>query len=69
MSEVKDTLKEGAFTRITPRAMFALSPGYTHFPSEVRVCDCDFVLGMEVGCDHIDPKLRDRNRESEATQG
>ena len=30
MGEVVDTLKEGAFTKITPRALFALSPGYTH---------------------------------------
>ena len=28
MGEVVDTLKEGAFTKITPRAVFALSPGY-----------------------------------------
>ena len=27
MGEVVDTLKEGAFTKITPRAVFALSPG------------------------------------------
>ena len=27
MGEVVDTLKEGSFTKITPRAMFALSPG------------------------------------------
>ena len=30
MSEVEDTLKEGAFTKITPSAVFALSPGYAH---------------------------------------
>ena len=30
MGEVVDTLKEGAFTKITPRAVFALSPGYAH---------------------------------------
>ena len=28
MGEVVDTLKEGAFTKITPRAVFALSSGY-----------------------------------------
>ena len=40
MGEVKDTLKEGAFTKITPRAVFALSPGYAHLPDglKVRVC-------------------------------
>ena len=32
MGEVLDTLKEGAFTKITPRAVFALSPGYAHLP-------------------------------------
>ena len=30
MGEVEDTLKEGAFTKITPRAVFALSPAYAH---------------------------------------
>ena len=28
MGEVVDTLKKGVFTKITPRAVFALSPGY-----------------------------------------
>ena len=32
MGEVVDTLKEGAFTKITPRAVFALCPGYAHLP-------------------------------------
>ena len=32
MSEVVDTLEEGAFPKITPRAVFALSPGYAHLP-------------------------------------
>ena len=32
MGEVEDTLKEGAFTKITPRAVFALPPGYAHLP-------------------------------------
>ena len=30
MGEIVDTLKEGAFTKITPRAVFALSPGYAY---------------------------------------
>ena len=30
--EVVDTMKEGSFTKMTPRAMFALSPGYAHLP-------------------------------------
>ena len=33
MGEVVDALKEGVFTKIKPRVMFALSPGWT----EVRV--------------------------------
>ena len=32
MGEVVDTLKEGAFTKITPIVVFALSPGYAHLP-------------------------------------
>ena len=36
MSEVVDTLKEGAFTKITPRAVFALSPGYAHLPDGLK---------------------------------
>ena len=32
MGEVVDTLKEGAFTKITARAVFAMSPGYAHLP-------------------------------------
>ena len=36
MGEVEDTLKEGAFTKITPRAVFALSPGYAHVPDGLK---------------------------------
>ena len=36
MGEVVDTLKEGAFTKITPRAVFALSPGYAQLPDGLR---------------------------------
>ena len=32
MGEVVDTLKEVVFTKITPRAVFALSLGYAHLP-------------------------------------
>ena len=34
--EVVDTLKEDAFTKITPRAVFALSPGYAQLPDGLR---------------------------------
>ena len=36
MGEVVDTLKEGAFTKITPRAVFALSPGYAYLPDGLK---------------------------------
>ena len=36
MAEVEDTLKVGAFTKITPRAVFALSPGYAHLPDGLK---------------------------------
>ena len=42
MGEVMDTLKEGAFTKITPRAVFALSPAYAHLPDGLK-----FVYAME----------------------
>ena len=36
MGEEEDTLKEGAFTKITPRYVFALSPGYAHLPDGLK---------------------------------
>ena len=36
MGEVVDTLKEDAFTKIRPRAVFALSPGYAHLPDGLK---------------------------------
>ena len=36
MGEVVDTLKEGTFPKITPRALFALSPGYAHLPDGLK---------------------------------
>ena len=32
MGEIVDTLREGSFTKITPRAVFALSAGYARLP-------------------------------------
>ena len=32
MGEVVDAAKEGSFTKVTPRIVFALSPGYAHLP-------------------------------------
>ena len=34
---VVDTLKEGAFAKITPRAVFALTPGYAHLPDGLKL--------------------------------
>ena len=42
MGEMMNVLKEEAFQKITPKAVFALSPGYAHLEQtriEVRVCD------------------------------
>ena len=36
MGEVEDTLKEGAFTKITPSAVFALSPEYAHLSDGLK---------------------------------
>ena len=36
MGEVVDTLKEGVFTKITPRAVFALSPRYAHLTDGLK---------------------------------
>ena len=36
MGEVVDALIEGAFTKITPRAVFALSPGYVQLPDGLK---------------------------------
>ena len=36
MGEVVDTLKEGAVTKITPSAVFALSPGYAHLTNGLK---------------------------------
>ena len=35
--QIMDTLKEGAFPRITPKAVFALSPGYAHLPDGLKI--------------------------------
>ena len=32
MGEVVDATKEGSFTKVTPRVVFALSPGYAYLP-------------------------------------
>ena len=37
MGEIMDTLKEGAFPKITPKAVIALSPGYAHLPDGLKL--------------------------------
>ena len=36
MGEVVDATKEGLFTKVTPRIVFALSPGYPHLPDGLK---------------------------------
>ena len=36
MGEVVDAMKEGYFTKMTPRAVFALSPEYAHLPGGLK---------------------------------
>ena len=36
MGEVVDAMKEGYFIKMTPRAVFALSPGYAHLPDGLK---------------------------------
>ena len=36
MGEIMDVLKDGAFPKLTPKAVFALSPGYTHLPDGLK---------------------------------
>ena len=36
MGEIMDTLKESAFPKITPKAVFALSSGYAHLPDGLK---------------------------------
>ena len=36
MVEVVDATKEGSFTKVTPRVVFALSPGYAYLPDGLK---------------------------------
>ena len=70
MGEVLDTLKEGAFTKITTRAVFALSPEYAHLPDGLKFVYAMVALLSEGKYEVIisAKKLRNRGGESEATQ-
>ena len=47
MGEMMDTLKEGAFPKITPKAVFALSPGYAHLPDGLKFVNAMVALLSE----------------------
>ena len=53
MGEVVDTLKEGAFLKITPRAVFALSPGFAYLPDGLKFVYAMVALLSEVKYDVI----------------
>ena len=36
MGEVVDATKEGSFTKVTPRVVFALTPGFAHLPDGLK---------------------------------
>ena len=69
MGEVVDTLKEGSFTKTTPRAVSALSPGYEHLPDGLKFVYAKFVaaLGREIRCNHYCPKSWNRDGEPKTT--
>ena len=47
MGEVVDAMKAGSFTRTTPRAVFALSPGYAHLPDVLKFVNAIVALLSE----------------------
>ena len=53
MGEVVDTLKEGAFTKITARAVFALSLGYAQLPDGLKFVYAMVALLSEMKYDVI----------------
>ena len=50
MGEVVDATKEGSFTKMTPRVVFALSPGVCTSTgwTEIRACNCDLAFGEKM---------------------
>ena len=53
MGEVVDTLKEGAFPKITPRFVLALSPGYARLPDGLKFVIAMVALLSEGKYDHV----------------
>ena len=67
MGEEVDTLKESAFPKIKPRAVFALSPGYAHLPDGLKFVYAMVALLSEGKFDVIisAPNRKSRNRDGE----
>ena len=53
MGEVVDATKEGSFTKVTPRVVFALSPGYAYLPDGLKFVYAIVTLLSERKCDVI----------------
>ena len=47
MCEVVDATKEGSFTKVTPRVVFALSPGYAYLPDGLNFVYANVTLLSE----------------------
>ena len=63
MGEITDTLKEGAFTKMTPNGVFVWHPGYAHLPDGLKFVYAMFALLSEGRYDVI---ISASNREVEA---
>ena len=63
MGEVVDATKEGSFTKVKLRVVFALSPGYAHLPDGLKFVYAIVALLSEGRYD----KSHDRDGEPEAT--
>ena len=53
MGELVDATKEGSFTKVTPRVVFALSPGYACLPDGLKLVYAIVTLLSEVKYDVI----------------
>ena len=53
MGKIMDTLKEGPFPKITPKAVFALSLGYAYLPDGLTFVYAMVALVSEMKCDVI----------------
>ena len=71
MGEVVDATKEGSFTKVTPRVVFALSPGYACLPGGLKFVYATVTLLSEGKYDVIRsaPNRMIEMAEPEVTQG